>query len=72
MFALMPPLGISLESVCTIITLTLLPQCKFDQSGRATEGLAFVSYENESHANAAMKAFNGAPAKGTSPKNVGS
>ncbi|KAG0150316.1 hypothetical protein CROQUDRAFT_104417 [Cronartium quercuum f. sp. fusiforme G11] len=36
----------------------------FDQSGRATEGLAFISYENETHAAEAIKAFNGAHAKG--------
>ncbi|EFP87885.2 hypothetical protein PGT21_014241 [Puccinia graminis f. sp. tritici] len=40
------------------------PFIKFDQSGRATEGLAFVSYANESHAEAAIEAFNGASAKG--------
>ncbi|KAI9602488.1 hypothetical protein H4Q26_001777 [Puccinia striiformis f. sp. tritici PST-130] len=40
------------------------PFIKFDQSGRATEGLAFVSYANESHAEAAVEAFNGASAKG--------
>ncbi|KNZ64665.1 hypothetical protein VP01_1005g3 [Puccinia sorghi] len=40
------------------------PFIKFDHSGRATEGLAFVSYANESHAEAAVEAFNGASAKG--------
>lgn len=37
---------------------------QFDQSGRATEGLAFVSYANENHAETALEAFNGASAKG--------
>ncbi|KAH9816258.1 hypothetical protein DFH28DRAFT_891821, partial [Melampsora americana] len=37
---------------------------QFDQSGRATEGLAFISYHSESHAADAIKAFNGASAKG--------
>ncbi|PLW05126.1 hypothetical protein PCANC_10299 [Puccinia coronata f. sp. avenae] len=42
------------------------PFIKFDPSGRATEGLAFVAYANESHAEAAIEAFNGASAKGQS------
>ncbi|KAI8461157.1 hypothetical protein BY996DRAFT_6429470 [Phakopsora pachyrhizi] len=40
------------------------PFIKFDQSGRATEGLAFISYVSENHAEEAIKAFNGALAKG--------
>ncbi|MBW0487343.1 hypothetical protein O181_027058 [Austropuccinia psidii MF-1] len=45
------------------------PFIKFDQSGRATEGLAFISFTSEDHAEAAIKAFNGASAKGQ-PINV--
>ncbi|EGG09319.1 uncharacterized protein MELLADRAFT_96284 [Melampsora larici-populina 98AG31] len=37
---------------------------QFDQSGRATEGLAFIFHHSESYAADAIKAFNGASAKG--------